>query len=104
MPIVLDTQKALRPLQRLPFCYWCGRDLAGEADTNVDHVPPSTIFLKDDRSFPLILPTHVECNGERSVHDQLMGTLVGVFAQAPCGRWCQEAGSGPSTRLFIVSS
>jgi hypothetical protein len=80
--IVIDTHKSLRPLQNLPFCYLCGGALQGE-DRDTDHVPPSTIFLKRDRDFPLVLPTHVSCNGGRSVEDQLVGTLIGVLHNKP---------------------
>jgi hypothetical protein len=83
--IVLDDQQAMRELQRLPFCYLCGRELAAGEPCNRDHVPPTSIFAEADRDFPLILPTHQACNGGWSAHDEAIGHLVGVLhgRQAP---------------------
>jgi hypothetical protein len=79
MAIELKTQQALRPIQRLPFCYLCGQAFLPGDDRNVDHVPPTTIFLAADRDFPLILPTHTICNAGRSVEDQTIGQLLGIL-------------------------
>jgi hypothetical protein len=73
----LETQVAMRPLRKLPFCYLCGEPL--DAGHNFDHVPPSTIFLPEDCNFPLILPTHVTCNGARSGDDESIGQVVGLL-------------------------
>jgi hypothetical protein len=80
VPIYLSTQKALRSIQRLPFCYLCGQDLAGTArsERNHDHVPPSTIFSKEDRTPPLKLPTHRLCNTLQSNEDEVIGQLVSL--------------------------
>lgn len=90
MAISLLTQQDVRPLRRFSFCYLCGRTLpAGSvADpderANDDHVPPSSLFLKADRNFPLILPTHYQCNHGRHMDDQTIGQLVGLLHdQAP---------------------
>lgn len=79
MPIVLDSQTALRPIQSLPFCYLCGRTFEDGEATNRDHVPPSAIFAVADRNFPLILRTHTTCNGDRSGEDAIIGQLVSVL-------------------------
>src|SRR6184192_804612 len=90
--MVIDTQKAMRAVKQLPFCYLCGKALT--APRNNDHVPPSTIFLDCDRNFPLILPTHVTCNGDRSREDQAIGQLIGVLhGKDP---------HGPHNRLNVV--
>jgi len=75
--MILDSQKAIHAVQALPFCYLCGESLADPR--NDDHVPPSSIFLTDDRNFPLTLPTHVKCNGDRSAEDQVIGQLIGLL-------------------------
>lgn len=79
MPVVLETQQAMRPLQRLAFCYLCGLKIeAGQRRTR-DHVPPSAIFAVADRDFPLILPTHDKCNHGWTEADCRIGELVGVL-------------------------
>lgn len=75
--VVLADRKRFRDIQSLPFCYLCGKALA--QPTNRDHVPPSSIFLTEDRDYPLILPTHVACNSGRADEDRLVGGLVGVL-------------------------
>lgn len=76
MPSIL-TQKDVRRLQRLTFCYVCGELLPPERhpDRNDDHVPPETCFAHEDRTFPLKLPTHVACNIKRHLVDEMMGQL-----------------------------
>jgi hypothetical protein len=75
--MILDTQRAMRTVQQLPFCYLCGELLT--EPKNIDHVPPSTIFLDDDRHFPLTLLPHVRCNDDRSKEDQSIGQLIGLL-------------------------
>lgn len=80
MPIVLDSQQSVRSVQGLPFCYLCGAVFEGDsASRNRDHVPPSSLFLPEDRNHPLILPTHTACNGNRAAEDQMLGSLVGLL-------------------------
>jgi len=84
VPIELRTQQAVRPAQKLAFCYLCGLPFQDGDHKNRDHVPPSAIFLQPDRDFPLILPTHYGCNHDRHVEDQTIGQLVGILHnQAP---------------------
>jgi hypothetical protein len=84
MAIELVTQQDLRPLQKLPFCYICGRHFSEGEVSNKDHVPPSALFLPNDRDFPLILPTHYDCNHERHLDDQTIGQLIGILhSKAP---------------------
>lgn len=79
MAIVLDSQTAFRPIQKLSFCYLCTRQFLGDEDVDRDHVPPYKLFAKGDRNFPLILPTHKQCNSNRSAEDQVIGQLVGML-------------------------
>jgi len=71
----LRTQQHLRPLQDLPFCYLCGKDL--DQSMTRDHVIASSLIRSDDRSPPLILPAHGSCNGEWSAPDGQMAELIG---------------------------
>lgn len=75
--VVLIYPKDFQPVQRLPFCYLCGRGFAQDAATNRDHVPPKALFAKADR-MPLILRTHVTCNNDEKVVDERMGQLIGL--------------------------
>jgi hypothetical protein len=89
--MILATQKAMRAVKQLPFCYLCGERLTDPR--NDDHIPPSSIFLRGDRDFPLILPTHVRCNSDRSLEDQVIGQLIGfLHGKAP---------HGPQNKLWI---
>ena len=79
MATVIDNQKALRPLQGLPFCYLCNRTFIEGEPQNKDHVPPSALFQRSDRNFPLILPSHPACNSARSAEDEVVSQLVGLL-------------------------
>jgi len=46
VPIELRTQQAVRPAQKLAFCYLCGKPFQDGDQKNRDHVPPSAIFLR----------------------------------------------------------
>lgn len=79
MAIVLDSQTAFRPIQNLSFCYICTHQFhAGEA-IDRDHIPPYKLFATVDRNFPLILPTHKQCNSRWSAEDQVISQLVGML-------------------------
>lgn len=78
MPSIL-TQKELQDARSQDFCYLCGERFEANSKQSPDHVPPRSIFAKDDRDPPLILPTHHNCNQERSVEDELIGQLVAVL-------------------------
>lgn len=79
MPVILDTQKAVREVRDLPFCYLCGRPFGPDEKTNPDHIPPTGLFAIEDRDFPLILPTHRSCNASQSPYDQVVAQLVGMI-------------------------
>ncbi len=75
----LCTQHTLQTVQKLSFCYLCGKGFDGRADQTRDHVPPRSIFASQDRITPLILPTHPKCNEARSSDDEIIGQLVAAF-------------------------
>ena len=74
MPQLL-THQQFRACRGLDFCYLCGRSLA-DAEFNYDHVPPRGIFGPYDRSPPLKLPTHNECNEDWSQEDELVAQFL----------------------------
>jgi len=78
MPEV-STQTELRSAQKLPFCYLCGNNFTQAAEKTRDHVPPKSIFATEDRDPPLILPTHLRCNGAQSDYDEIVGQLVAAI-------------------------
>ncbi len=81
----LTTQQDLRKAQKLPFCYLCGVAFQpGEKPTR-DHLPPSSLFAKEDRNCPLILPAHETCNAREHISDELLGELVGTLRGAAVG-------------------
>ena len=76
----LSTQQDFRDVQKLPFCYLCGKDfLAGDPRTR-DHLPPETAFAACDRKVgPVLwLPAHYACNQGQSNTDQKVGQLIGL--------------------------
>ena len=107
VPIELRTQQAVRALQRLPFCYICGQPFQNGDVKTRDHVPPSALFLVPDRNFPLILPTHYNCNHDRHLEDQTIGQLVGILhEQAPDPEHLRLrliAGIAADGRLFVAA-
>jgi len=72
----IKTNVALRKVQKLPFCYLCGRKLEKSDSITRDHVPPKAIFLACDRIKPLILPAHYKCNQKESKTDEVVGQLI----------------------------
>lgn len=83
MPI-LKSQRALREVRNLPFCYLCGYLIRPGDMANRDHVPPEALFEKDDRNFPLILRAHKRCNETQGPDDEKIGQLVGLkLGRAP---------------------
>ena len=79
MPVSLGTQKAMRDVRKLAFCYLCGATFNQTEKRNRDHVPPSGLFAVADHDFPLILPTHRNCNAKQSADDQAVGQLVSII-------------------------
>ena len=75
--IELLYQKHFRPLQKLSFCYLCGRDFRAGDNINLDHVPPKAAFAKRDRD-PLQLPTHYDCNHMHRLNDEKVGQLIAM--------------------------
>ena len=70
----------LRAVQKLPFCYLCGKTFATGDKRNRDHVPPrSCIALKDQPHSPVILPTHASCNSLFSIDDERVGQFLSLL-------------------------
>ena len=76
--VSLSTQKDFREVQRLPFCYVCGRDFLSTDVRDRDHVPPKSVFAKGDRTPALSLPTHKACNAEHGLLDHKIGQLIAL--------------------------
>jgi len=81
--IEIATQKDLALVQSTGFCYLCGKKYVLGDETTKDHVPPKTIFSKEDRKNPLILPTCSKCNQDQSQYDEMTGQLMSFFHGAP---------------------
>lgn len=96
MAITLTTQNHFRAVQRRSFCYLCAEAFRDGDNTNRDHVPPSRLFANVDREPSLWLPTHVECNSNRSADDEIITQLIGMLHGRPLaerGRQPRFAGS-----------
>lgn len=79
----ITTREEARAAQRQDFCYLCGKPFTEEDPATRDHVPPTAIFLKEDRDFPLWLPAHRRCNREESGDDQVIAQLFGLVHRRP---------------------
>jgi hypothetical protein len=74
----LTTQQDLRRAQAFDFCYLCSAPLLPHQQRDRDHVPPKAVFLPEDRSPPLLLPTHRACNGGENLADEKIGQLIAL--------------------------
>ena len=84
LALALETHRDFRNAWRRGFCYLCGKPLASEVRNSPDHVPPKALFGKQDRDPPLILPTHFDCNQNRSQEDEIIGQLeMGRYRTTP---------------------
>ena len=79
--IEIKTAKNLQSVRKLPFCYLCGEKLQQNDKVTRDHVIPKAVFLPQDRTRPLILPTHEKCNQEQSATDEIVGQLISALNQ-----------------------
>lgn len=75
----LRTQRQLRAAQDLEFCCICGKPCPRGPTWSRQHVPPKAIFATSDRTPPLILPAHKQCNEDQSPLDTVIGQLVGLL-------------------------
>lgn len=75
--ISVTTQRERRDVQRLPFCYLCGKAFEPGDKKNRDHVPPDAVFKKDHKD-PLILPTHISCNSGHGADDEKIAQLIAL--------------------------
>lgn len=72
----LSTQRQVRAVQKLPFCYVCGEDFSSGEERTDDHVPPRECFAEEDRNFPLQLPAHRSCNNDRNLTDEMIAQVI----------------------------
>lgn len=78
--VSLTTQKEARQVRDLPFCYLCGMEFEDEVAINHDHIPPESIFSRDDRNFPLKLAIHEEkCHRPMNLDDEILGQLIALI-------------------------
>jgi hypothetical protein len=77
--VEIKTDKDLRSVRNLSFCYLCGEEFQQNDIVTKDHVPPKAVFLSQDRTRPLILPTHERCNQEQSITDEIVGQLISAL-------------------------
>jgi hypothetical protein len=77
----ITNQKEAREVQKLEFCFLCGRSFCEESSElkkTLDHVPPQTIFAASDKTFPLKIPAHWKCNNDWSKRDDVVAELISV--------------------------
>ena len=78
--VSLTTQKQLRNVRDLHFCYLCGVSFNAGDEANYDHVPPEKIFVEQDRNFPLKLKTHQNpCHSNLNLDDEIIGQLISLI-------------------------
>ena len=76
----ITTQREARHIQNFEFCYLCGRRFSEGDTVNRDHVPPRSVFKKEDRNFPLKLRVHADdCHAALNLDDEVIGQLVSIL-------------------------
>lgn len=100
----ITTEAQLRAARRIRFCYLCGAGFEPGVRSTRDHVPPRKVFASSDRSPPLVLPVHHECNQSQSSEDEVIGQLVSLIHGPPppkhrqrflATKFSPASGSGP---------
>jgi hypothetical protein len=77
--VEIITAQQARETSQVGFCYVCGNPFTESSPSTDDHVPPKSVFLADDRDWPLILPAHKKCNQEYSFSDEQAKGLVALL-------------------------
>lgn len=78
--VSITTQKDAGKVKALPFCYICGEFFDDVKTQNHDHVPPKSIFKKEDRNFPLIMPVHQDgCHSGMNLDDEILVQLFSLM-------------------------
>ena len=77
--VEITTQQHARKVSHLDFCYVCGKPFTESHPSTRDHVPPTKMFLEEDRNWPLILPAHRECNSKYSFSDEQAKGLLALL-------------------------
>jgi hypothetical protein len=105
----VTSQSDCRKIRDLPFCYLCGEPFSEADVTDHDHVPPESVFAKEDRNFPIKLRTHKDrCHAPLSQDDAVLGQLVAlIHGKAPSASAdklnitiLEDPDSGATTGLF----
>ena len=74
----LEISFKFRAVQRLAFCYLCGKNVNSYDSKNRDHLSPTAAFDKNDRNPVLWLPTHYNCNWQHKLADEKIGQLISL--------------------------
>ena len=80
------TEDQAKEVCGLNFCYVCGEAFTDSNPSTRDHVPAKKIFRSEDRSWPLILPAHGECNSEYSMTDEQAKGLLALLHPESTGK------------------
>lgn len=87
--VSISTHQDCRTVQKLPFCYLCGKEFEPGDERTRDHLPPETVFaLADKQKGPVLwLPAHKPCNEAEGTTDQKLGQLIGLRrSEVPASR------------------
>jgi hypothetical protein len=77
--ISIATDRALREVQKLPFCYACGEVFAATDERDRDHVPPKAGTALADRVVnQLILPSRKSCSSAYKIADERVGQFISL--------------------------
>jgi hypothetical protein len=78
--VAISTHQECRTVQKLSFCYLCGKKFFPGGKRTRDHLPPETVFaLADRQTGPVLwLPAHKACNEAEGTSDQKLGQLIGL--------------------------
>jgi hypothetical protein len=76
--VSIVNHKHLQAVQKLPFCYSCGKTFLLTDETDRDHVPPRSCFALRDRIRPVILQAHRTCNSGYKVSDERVGQFISL--------------------------
>jgi hypothetical protein len=79
MPSVIGP-RSLQAVQKLPFCYICGKAFTAEDQRNRDHVPSRSCISRKERTHnPIILPVHVLRNDRFKKDDERVGQFLSIL-------------------------
>jgi hypothetical protein len=104
MPAAIDFRK-LRAVQKLPFCYICGKSFAKDDQRNRDHVPSSScIPIRNRPRGPIILPVHKACNDHFKKDDEQYAIEKLIDPAGHSTRTALRPGGAPEDRAHFDRS